>query len=78
LVWNALKAKVDELQPDGMRIDARQALMCTNVKAARITIYAVLVNSGYSKVMKDASKPEYYYEITAGLTVTASTRSAPA
>ena len=121
--WNALKAKVDELQPDGMtnqpiglawawmaltqgaplnppaktadmqqaiilfsdglntenrwwndqdKIDKRQALMCTNVKAAGITIYTVLVNTGYSKVMKDcASKPEYYYEITAGQTITA-------
>ena len=123
MIWNALKAKVDELQPDGMtnqpiglawawmaltqgaplnppaktadmqqaiilfsdglntenrwwndqdKIDKRQALMCTNVKAAGITIYTVLVNTGYSKVMKDcASKPEYYYEITAGQTVTA-------
>jgi hypothetical protein len=53
-------------------IDNRQALLCTNVKAAGITIYTVLVNSGYSKVMKDcASKPEYYFEITTGQTVAA-------
>lgn len=53
-------------------IDNRQALLCANVKAAGITIYTVLVNSGYSKVMKDcASKPEYYFEITAGQTVAA-------
>jgi hypothetical protein len=57
---------------DQAKIDARQALMCANVKAAGITIYTVLVNSGYSKVMKDcASKPEYYFEITTGQTVTA-------
>ena len=57
---------------DQDKIDKRQALMCTNVKAAGITIYTVLVNTGYSKVMKDcASKPEYYYEITAGQTITA-------
>ena len=53
-------------------IDNRQAQLCANVKAAGITIYTVLVNSGYSKVMKDcASKPEYYFEITTGQTVTA-------
>ena len=121
--WTTLKAKVDQLQPDGStnqpiglawawmaltqgepmnapakgadvqqaiilfsdglntenrwwsdqaKIDARQALLCANVKAAGITIYTVLVNSGFSKVMKDcASKPEYYYEITTGQTVTA-------
>ena len=57
---------------DQAQIDARQAIACTNAKAARITIYTVLVNSGYSKVMKDcASKPEYYFEITTGQTVTA-------
>ena len=33
---------------------------------------ARLVNSGYSKVMKDcASKPEYYFEISPGETVAA-------
>jgi Flp pilus assembly protein TadG len=54
------------------KIDARQAIACSNAKAAGITIYTVLVNSGFSKVMKDcASKPEYYYEITTGQTVTA-------
>ena len=43
-------------------IDNRQAQLCANVKAAGITIYTVLVNSGYSKLMKDcASKPEYYF-----------------
>jgi hypothetical protein len=57
---------------DQAKIDARQAIACTNAKAAGITIYTVLVNAGYSKVMKDcASKPEYYFEITTGQTVTA-------
>jgi hypothetical protein len=54
------------------KIDARQAIACANAKATGITIYTVLVNSGYSKVMKDcASKPEYYFEITTGQTVSA-------
>jgi Flp pilus assembly protein TadG len=58
---------------DQAKIDARQALACANAKAAGITIYTVLVMSGFSKVMKDcASKPEYYFEITtASQTVTA-------
>ena len=51
----------DEQQP----IDARQAKTCKNIKDAGITIYTVLVMSGFSQVMKDcASKPEYYYEVT--------------
>jgi Flp pilus assembly protein TadG len=46
-------------------IDNRQALLCANAKAAGITIYTVLVNAGFSQVMKDcASKPEFYFEIT--------------
>jgi Flp pilus assembly protein TadG len=53
-------------------IDNRQAIACANAKAAGITIYTVLVNSGFSQVMKDcASKPEFYFEVTAGQTVTA-------
>ncbi len=55
------------------QIDKRQAIACANAKAAGITIYTVLVLSGFSQVMKDcASKPEYYFEISvASQTVTA-------
>ncbi len=50
---------------DQAPIDARQAIACTNAKAAGITIYTVLVMSGTSPVMKNcASKPEYYFEVT--------------
>jgi hypothetical protein len=51
---------------DQAQIDARQAIACKNIKAAGITIYTVLVMAGNSKVLKDcASKPEYYFEVTA-------------
>jgi Mg-chelatase subunit ChlD len=55
----------DRWYDDQDKIDARQALACANAKTAGITIYTVLVMSGFSKVMKDcASKPDYYYEVT--------------
>lgn len=57
-------------------VDARMALVCNNVKAAGIQIYAIQVNTGgdpTSTVLKNcASKSEMFYELkTSGAIVTA-------
>ena len=51
-------------------IDARQKLLCANVKTAGITVYTIQVNTGgfdpVSTLLKEcASKPEYFFHITA-------------
>jgi Flp pilus assembly protein TadG len=57
-------------------VDARMALVCANVKAAGIQVYAIQVNTGgdpTSTVLKNcASKSEMFYELkTSGAMVTA-------
>jgi Flp pilus assembly protein TadG len=57
-------------------VDARMALVCANVKAAGIQVYAIQVNTGgdpTSTVLKNcASKSEMFYELkTSGAIVTA-------
>jgi len=53
-------------------IDAREQLVCSNMKAAGITIYTVLVMSGNSTVLQNcASDPSKYFALTtAGQIVT--------
>ena len=50
-------------------IDARQKILCTNIKAANITLYTIQVNIGnmdkVSTLLQGcASKPEYFYHLT--------------
>jgi len=46
-------------------INARQKLVCDNIKAAGIQIYSVLLIDGNEDVMKDcASKPEMFFKLT--------------
>ena len=54
---------------DQASIDARQKILCANVKAANITLYTIQVNIGnkdpVSTLLKEcASKPEYSYHLT--------------
>ena len=46
-------------------IDAREQLVCTNMKAAGITVYTVLVMSGNSSILQScASDPSKYFALT--------------
>jgi Mg-chelatase subunit ChlD len=50
-------------------IDARQKILCDNIKAAKITLYTIQVNIGnvdkLSTLLQGcASKPEYFYHLT--------------
>jgi hypothetical protein len=54
---------------DQASIDARQKILCSNVKAADITLYTIQVNIGnmdkLSTMLQEcASKPEYFYHLT--------------
>jgi Flp pilus assembly protein TadG len=54
---------------DQAAIDARQKILCANVKAAGITLYTVQVNVGFisplSTLLQEcASKPEYFFHLT--------------
>jgi hypothetical protein len=53
-------------------IDAREQLVCANIKAAGIMVYTVLVMSGNSSVLQScASDPKKYFALTtAGQMVT--------
>jgi hypothetical protein len=50
-------------------IDARQKILCDNIKAADITLYTIQVNIGNmgkrsTMLQGCASKPEYFYHLT--------------
>jgi hypothetical protein len=50
-------------------IDARQKILCDNIKAANITLYTIQVNIGNMDKLSTllqgcASKPEYFYHLT--------------
>jgi hypothetical protein len=50
-------------------IDARQKILCTNIKAAGITLYTIQVNIGNmdplsTMLQQCASKPEYFFHLT--------------
>jgi len=54
---------------DQASIDARQQILCNNIKGAGITLYTIQVNIGgmdkLSTLMQGcASKPEYFYYLT--------------
>ena len=54
---------------DQASIDARQKILCTNIKAAEITLYTIQVNIGrmspVSTLLQEcASKPEYFFHLT--------------
>jgi Flp pilus assembly protein TadG len=47
------------------KINARQKLVCDNIKAAGIQIFSVLLIEGNESLMKDcASKPDMFYKLT--------------
>jgi len=53
-------------------IDAREQLVCNNIKAAGITIYTVLVMSGNSTILQNCASDssKYFALTTAGQIVT--------
>ena len=60
----------DRWYNDQSSIDARQRTLCTNIKAAGITIYTIQVDVGNADpvstlLQQCASKPEYFFLITA-------------
>jgi Flp pilus assembly protein TadG len=59
----------DRWYNDQASIDARQRTLCSNIKAAGITLYTIQVNTGNADpvstlLQQCASKPEYFFLIT--------------
>jgi uncharacterized protein YegL len=59
----------DRWYNDQASIDARQKILCTNIKAAGITLYTIQVNIGNMDALSTmlqqcASKPEYFFHLT--------------